>query len=287
LSPMCAALGGIVAQEVIKACSGKFSPINGFFFLDADEALPDELLPLDQVAAQNSRYDSQIACFGKDIQAKILDLNYFIVGAGAIGCEMLKNWSLMGVGCGPKGHVHVTDMDRIEKSNLSRQFLFRNTDIEQFKSTTAANAVQVMNPDMKITAYQEKAAQDSEHLFGDDFYDKLSGVCTALDNVEARLYVDQRCVFYRLPMLESGTLGTKGNTQIVVPHLTENYGATRDPPEKSIPVCTLKNFPCSGLVIGSRENSNSPPKKSTAIWGNLQNNTWPVFSQIARWTLSV
>jgi ubiquitin-activating enzyme E1 len=82
-----------------------------------------------------------------------------------------------------------------------------------------------------------------EHIFGDDFYDKLSGVCTALDNVEARLYVDQRCVFYRLPMLESGTLGTKGNTQIVVPHLTENYGATRDPPEKSIPVCTLKNFP--------------------------------------------
>jgi ubiquitin-activating enzyme E1 len=44
-------------------------------------------------------------------------------------------------------------------------------------------------------------------------------------------------------MLESGTLGTKGNTQIVVPGITENYGATRDPPEKSIPVCTLKNFP--------------------------------------------
>jgi len=243
LAPMCAALGGIVGQEVLKACSGKFSPINGFFFLDADEALPDELLPADQVAPENSRYDSQIACFGKDMQAKILDLNYFIIGAGAIGCEMMKNWALMGVGCGANGHVHVTDMDRIEKSNLSRQFLFRNTDIDHFKSTTAANAAKVMNPDLNITSYQEKVAADTEHLFGDDFYDKLSGVCTALDNVEARLYVDQRCVFYRLPMLESGTLGTKGNTQIVVPHLTENYGATRDPPEKSIPVCTLKNFP--------------------------------------------
>ena len=44
-------------------------------------------------------------------------------------------------------------------------------------------------------------------------------------------------------MLESGTLGTKGHTQIVVPKLTENYGATRDPPEKSIPLCTLKHFP--------------------------------------------
>ena len=148
-----------------------------------------------------------------------------------------------GVGCGPNGHITVTDMDRIEKSNLSRQFLFRSKDINHFKSSSAARAVQEMNPSINITALQEKVAPDTEHIFGDTFYDKLSGVCTALDNVEARLYVDQRCVFYRLPMLESGTLGTKGNTQIVVPGITENYGATRDPPEKSIPVCTLKNFP--------------------------------------------
>jgi len=149
----------------------------------------------------------------------------------------------MGVGCGDKGHVYVTDMDRIEKSNLSRQFLFRNTDINKFKSTCASQAAKAMNTSLNITPYQEKVAPDTEHVFGDDFYDRLDGVCTALDNVEARLYVDQRCLFYRLPMLESGTLGTKGNTQVVVPHLTENYGATRDPPEKSIPVCTLKNFP--------------------------------------------
>ena len=243
ISPMCAALGGMVGQEVLKACSGKFTPIKGFFYLDADECLPDELLPEELCAPSNSRYDSQIAVFGKDMQQRIQDLSYFIVGAGAIGCEMLKNWALMGVGCGENGHVTVTDMDRIEKSNLSRQFLFRNTDINSFKSTTAAKAVQVMNPSMNITALQEKVAPETEHIFGDDFYDKLSGVCTALDNVEARLYVDQRCLFYRLPMLESGTLGTKGNTQVVVPHVTEHYGATRDPPEKSIPVCTLKNFP--------------------------------------------
>ena len=242
LSPMCAALGGFVGQEVLKACSGKFTPLKGFFYLDADECLPDQVLPAEQLTA-GGRYASQIAVFGKDMQEKIGDLNYFIIGAGAIGCEMLKNWALMGVGCGDKGHVYVTDMDRIEKSNLSRQFLFRNSDINKFKSTCAATAAQSMNPDLKITAYQEKVAPDTEYMFGDDFYDKLSGVCTALDNVEARLYVDQRCLFYRLPMLESGTLGTKGNTQVVVPHVTENYGATRDPPEKSIPVCTLKNFP--------------------------------------------
>jgi ubiquitin-activating enzyme E1 len=248
LSPMCAAMGGMVGQEVLKACSGKFTPINGFFYLDADETLPDELLPAEQLTLSDhlkstTRYASQVAVFGQDMQEKLCDLQYFMVGAGAIGCEMLKNWALMGVGCGEKGHLFVTDMDRIEKSNLSRQFLFRNTDIDKFKSRTAAAAAQAMNPHLNITAYQEKVAPDTEYLFGDDFYDKLSGVCTALDNVEARLYVDQRCLFYRLPMLESGTLGTKGNTQVVVPHVTENYGATRDPPEKSIPVCTLKNFP--------------------------------------------
>mmetsp|Transcript_15256 Transcript_15256/g.42239 ORF Transcript_15256/g.42239 Transcript_15256/m.42239 type:complete len:1050 (+) Transcript_15256:121-3270(+) len=244
LSPMCATLGGMIGQEVLKACSGKFTPIPGFFYFDADETLPDSVLAdASLLAPTNTRYDSQIAVFGKDMQEKLQALQYFIVGAGAIGCEMLKNWAMMGVACGPSGHVYVTDMDRIEKSNLSRQFLFRNTDIDKFKSATAAAAAKGMNPQLNITPYQEKVAPDTEHIFGDDFYDKLSGVCTALDNVEARLYVDQRCLFYRLPMLESGTLGTKGNTQVVVPHLTENYGATRDPPEKSIPICTLKNFP--------------------------------------------
>ena len=47
------------------------------------------------------------------------------VGAGAIGCEILKNFAMMGVGASPEGAVFVTDMDIIEKSNLNRQFLFR------------------------------------------------------------------------------------------------------------------------------------------------------------------
>ena len=247
LSPVCAATGGIVGQEVLKACSGKFTPIRGFLYLDASECLPDEgtgLHPADQVAPTgSSRYDSQVAVLGREVQKRLLDLNYFLVGAGAIGCEMLKNWALMGVGCGENGRVHVTDMDRIEKSNLSRQFLFRPSDINDFKSTCAASKAREMNPEMKLTSYQDRVGAETDHIFGDAFYDTLSGVCTALDNVEARLYVDQKCVFYKLPMLESGTLGTKGNTQVVVPQLTENYGATRDPPEKSIPVCTLKNFP--------------------------------------------
>ena len=51
------------------------------------------------------------------------------MGAGALGCEFIKNFALMGLGVGSSGQVTVTDDDVIEKSNLSRQFLFRDWDI--------------------------------------------------------------------------------------------------------------------------------------------------------------
>ena len=52
------------------------------------------------------------------------------VGAGAIGCELLKCFAMVGLGCGPEGKITVTDMDIIEKSNLNRQFLFRPWDVQ-------------------------------------------------------------------------------------------------------------------------------------------------------------
>ena len=139
--------------------------------------------------------------------------------------------------------IHITDMDTIEKSNLNRQFLFRPKDVGQCKSTTAANAATAMNPDVRVKSYEDRVGADTETTFDDDFFNELDGVVTALDNVEARLYVDQRCMYYGKPMIDSGTLGTKGNTQVVLPRKSENWGASRDPPEASIPICTLKNFP--------------------------------------------
>ncbi len=134
-------------------------------------------------------------------------------------------------------------MDLIERSNLNRQFLFRPKDVGQAKSKTAAAAVTDMNPSINITYQEQRVGPETEHIYTDEFFAKLDGVANALDNVDARIYMDRRCVYYRKPLLESGTLGTKGNTQVVIPHLTESYGSSYDPPEKSIPICTLKNFP--------------------------------------------
>ncbi len=64
-------------------------------------------------------------------------------------------------------------------------------------------------------------------MFDDAFWGGLDVVVNALDNVNARLYVDSRCVYFGRPLLESGTLGAKANTQVVMPNVTENYGGCR------------------------------------------------------------
>ncbi|KAK7470927.1 E1 ubiquitin-activating protein [Stygiomarasmius scandens] len=245
LSPLNAVIGGFVAQEVLKACSAKFHPMIQHMYFDSLESLPDNLPTEADCQPIGSRYDGQIAVFGKAFQTKIADHRQFLVGSGAIGCEMLKNWSMMGLATGPKGAIQVTDLDTIEKSNLNRQFLFRAKDLGKFKAEVAAVAVSDMNPDLngKITTRQEAVGPDTENVYDEAFFSNIDGVTNALDNVKARLYMDQRCVFYEKPLLESGTLGTKGNVQVVIPHLTESYGSSQDPPEKETPSCTVKNFP--------------------------------------------
>ncbi|CAG7848457.1 Ubiquitin-activating enzyme E1 1 {ECO:0000269/PubMed:23416107}; AltName: Full=Poly(A)+ RNA transport protein 3 [Serendipita indica DSM 11827] len=229
LAAVNAVIGGFVAQEVLKAVSAKFHPMVQHMYFDSLESLPDQLPSEADVAPLGSRYDGQIAVFGKTFQEKIAN----------------HHWAMMGVGVGSKGHLHVTDLDTIEKSNLNRQFLFRPKDLGHFKSEVAVHAVTEMNPDLQghTNAYKESVGPNTESKYNSAFFDSIDGVTNALDNVEARLYMDQRCVLYQKPLLESGTLGTKGNTQVVIPHLTESYGSSRDPPEKEAPSCTIKNFP--------------------------------------------
>ncbi|XP_041998124.1 ubiquitin-activating enzyme E1 1-like isoform X1 [Salvia splendens] len=243
LNPMAAMFGGIVGQEVMKACSGKFHPLFQFFYFDSVESLPTEPIDPSDFRPLNTRYDAQISVFGSKLQKKLEDAKTFVVGSGALGCEFLKNLALMGVSCGSSGKLTITDDDVIEKSNLSRQFLFRDWNIGQPKSTVAASAALAINPNLHIEALQNRVGSETENVFHDTFWENISVVVNALDNVNARLYVDQRCLYFQKPLLESGTLGAKCNTQMVIPHLTENYGASRDPPEKQAPMCTVHSFP--------------------------------------------
>lgn len=238
--PQAAFFGGIIAQEIVKF-TGKYSPLKQWLHYDIAEAV--DLKQECNREPMNCRYDDQIKIFGREVQEKLGNIKTFMVGAGALGCEYMKTFALMGLGCGPEGEVHCTDNDNIEVSNLNRQFLFRQNHVTKSKSQTACGIAKEMNPLLNVTAYTEYVAPETEEIFNDKFWEKLDFIVNAVDNIKARLYVDQKCVWYEKPLLESGTLGTKANSQMVVPHKTKCYGDSQDPPEEGIPMCTLRNFP--------------------------------------------
>jgi molybdopterin/thiamine biosynthesis adenylyltransferase len=76
-----------------------------------------------------------------------------------------------------------------------------------------------------IIARLDKVHDGTNHIFTDEFFEGLTIVTNALDNVAARKYVDARCVTAKIPLLESGTLGSKGHIQVIIPHLTESYSS--------------------------------------------------------------
>eukprot|EP00941_MAST-03F_sp_MAST-3F-sp1_P001435 g1435.t1 len=272
ICPVTCLLGGIAAQEIIKASTGKYTPIQQWLHFDFESTLPSnffsEMGSIDDVNnrkvplckagngrngdgsnVQPTRHDGQIVVYGRRFQKKLGKMKAFIVGMGALGCEFLKNFAIMGIGeseennVNDQGIVWTTDLDAIETSNLSRQFLFRPSDVGQMKSTTAKDRVCSMNPNMNVNAFTDRVGPETENKFNFDFWNKLDIVVNALDNIEARKYVDEKCVTFQLPLIDSGTLGLKGHSQTIVPNQSICFRSEKDQIQKGIPFCTIKFYP--------------------------------------------
>mmetsp|Transcript_22065 Transcript_22065/g.48077 ORF Transcript_22065/g.48077 Transcript_22065/m.48077 type:complete len:1256 (+) Transcript_22065:79-3846(+) len=247
LAPVQALCGALGAQEALKAASGLYNPIKQFLLYDCEELLHKVKGAGEEDAKGCYGAAGQTYALGKTLTKKLASQKVFVVGSGAIGCEILKNLSAMGAGTRKSkgGKIILTDMDTIEKSNLSRQLLFRDVDVGKFKSSAAQEAILRFNPNVHIDAHTSKVGDDAEGgAFDDSFWSEgIDTILNALDNVDARLYMDSQCVAHRKGLVDAGTLGAKGNVQVVVPGLSESYGSSVDPPEPAIPVCTLKNFP--------------------------------------------
>ncbi|OEU12709.1 hypothetical protein FRACYDRAFT_191079, partial [Fragilariopsis cylindrus CCMP1102] len=236
--PLQAIFGAIASQECLKAVSGLYNPIQQFLLYDCDEVL-DELNEDSNTHEKTTTGLSYI--LGSETVRRLQNQKLFVVGSGAIGCEILKNIAAMEAGTGKSGNIVVTDMDTIEKSNLSRQLLFRDSDIGKFKSKAAEEAVHRMNPSVKVKCHTSKVGDEEDSgPFDSKFWSNgVDVILNALDNMEARLFMDGQCVANKKSMIDAGTLGSKGNVQVVVPHQSESYGSSVDPPEAAIPVCTL------------------------------------------------
>ena len=102
--------------------------------------MADETLVIDD----DDRY-SRLRLIAWWDQDKLANAKILVVGAGALGNEVLKNLALLGV-----GNVYVVDFDKIEESNLTRSVLFRSRDCGRSKAEAAAEALRDMNPDTRV-----------------------------------------------------------------------------------------------------------------------------------------
>ncbi|KAG6757058.1 hypothetical protein POTOM_037359 [Populus tomentosa] len=171
-----------------------------------------------------------------------------VIGAGGLGCELLKDLALSGF-----KNLEVIDMDRIEVTNLNRQFLFRLEDVGKPKAEVAAKRVMERVSGVNIVPHFCRI-EDKEI----DFYKDFSIIVLGLDSVEARSYINAvACGFLEYdsddnpleetvkPMVDGGTEGFKGHARVIMPGSTPCFECTiwLFPPQVKFPLCTLAETP--------------------------------------------
>lgn len=131
-----------------------------------------------------------------------------VVGAGAIGNELIKNLALLGV-----GKIVIVDMDKIEQTNLTRSVLYRMKDVGKYKSQAAAEAAMEINPDVKAICLNMNIVTD----IGLGVFRNMDIVLGGLDNREARLAINQACYKVNKPWIDGAIEVLNGFARVFVP----------------------------------------------------------------------
>ncbi len=163
-----------------------------------------------------------------------------IVGAGGIGCELLKVAVLRGF-----RDLVVVDLDTIDATNLNRQFLFRKEDVGSSKAATARKAVLSLfdgpSPAPHIVAIMANI-KDANYTV--DYFKQFALVMNGLDNTSARKHVNRLCMQACIPLIESGTMGYNGQVQPILRGVSECYDCQpKSSEQKTFAVCTIHAHP--------------------------------------------
>uniref|UniRef100_A0A665TZ78 SUMO-activating enzyme subunit 2 n=1 Tax=Echeneis naucrates TaxID=173247 RepID=A0A665TZ78_ECHNA len=171
----------------------------------------------------------------KELVDSLSSSKVLVVGAGGIGCELLKNLVLTGF-----KNIEVIDLDTIDVSNLNRQFLFQKKHVGKSKAQVAKESALQFCPSANIVAYHDSIMNPDYNV---EFFRKFMLVMNALDNRAARNHVNRMCLAADIPLIESGTAGYLGQVTVIKKGMTECYECQPKPAQKTFPGCTIRNTP--------------------------------------------
>merc|ERR1712013_950091 len=169
------------------------------------------------------------------VRETVRDTSLLMVGAGGIGCELLKNLVLTGF-----KNIQIIDLDTIDISNLNRQFLFHREHVKRSKAIVAKESALSFVPDCKIEAHHDTIMNTD---YNTDYFRQFDIVLNALDNKAARNHVNRMCLAADVPLIESGTAGYLGQVTVIRKGKTECYECQPKPHQKTFPGCTIRNTP--------------------------------------------
>lgn len=140
-----------------------------------------------------------------------------VVGAGALGNEVIKNLALLGI-----GKMYIVDIDTIEHSNLTRSVLFRNSDIGRYKAEVAAGRAKEINPDVDTVGIVGNIVSD----IGIGLFNDVDLVIGGLDNREARVAINHKCWLANTPWIDGAIEVVYGIARVFVPPIGPCYECT-------------------------------------------------------------
>lgn len=194
------------------------------------------------------RYSRQVMLeeIGYEGQLKLKNAKVCVVGIGGLGNPIATRLVAMGI-----GKLRIVDRDVVELSNLHRQTMFDESDIDQVKVEVATKKLQKMNSDVQIEALAV-SVNDYTAL---DIVDGCDVVIDALDSVNARYSLNKACIKKNIPFVTGAAVGVSGQAFTIIPHKTACYHCLFPAlDEDSMPTCSTEGVHPSILsIIGGIE----------------------------------
>lgn len=178
------------------------------------------------------KYSRQIMLknIGEKGQLSLQNANVMIVGMGGLGNPVSLYLAAAGV-----GNLFIADGDTVDVTNLQRQILFTENDIDNNKADTAAEKLQLHNSDVNIEVIDEML--DSELC--DYYFPKMDLVLDCSDNIQTRYLINQHCVNHKIPLVVGAATGFDGQQLVVDPRNQDSacyhclFPESKNPPENN------------------------------------------------------